>query len=72
MEKPTKDTPTKEQLLAALQEMNITDLDSLAEFMINKRASLKTVEEDLQGGATTQGSFIGRNYIMSGSIKEKE
>lgn len=50
-----QDTATKEQIVAALQEQNITDLDSLAEFMIEKRASLTPYQGDQGGQPTTQG-----------------
>jgi len=67
----TQDAATKEKIMAALKEVNITDLDSLAEFMVNKRASLKTVEEDRLNTVedpTIQGDFVGKNYVYTGAI----
>jgi len=67
----TQDAATKEKIMAALKEVNITDLDSLAEFMVNKRASLKTVEEDRLNTVedpTIQGDFVGKNYVYRGAI----
>jgi len=43
----------------------------LAEFMVNKRASLKTVEEDRLNTVedpTIQGDFVGKNYVYTGAI----
>ncbi len=62
----TQDTATKEQIVAVLQQQNITDLDSLAEFMIEKRASLKLSQADQEGGFKAQSAvptFGGDWYV---------